>query len=318
MSSSGRLAYVLLTAAVTSLLLAVPRGQQIPQLQRVPDLTFKVATWNVRSGMGIHGLGARAFNHESSNCTDPTKPLNAWGVGYPQQQLEMIRDDMSIVALAVQEAWNCASPRNINAILGFRTITREQEGVALAARYGFRGDPVYNRIDVPSDRWIIGGDVCLDVSCRRSVPMFSTHFGGKTDGDTPIQTLAALDFLDAQQVPHLFMGDLNMFQVDRWNPKVACTADTSPGSSEAIGLIARAGYIDAWKATQTGEGWTGMASRAGCGNPVGNLYKRVDYIQLRGLRPVSTTRFGRAAPGADSPSDHAGVIAEVALPGGTR
>ena len=37
-----------------------------------------------------------------------------------------------------------------------------------------------------------------------------------------------------------------------------------------------------------------------------------DGTVAKGLRAVGTTRFGRAAPGADSPSDHVGLIAELA------
>lgn len=264
--------------------------------------------------MGIRGFGSHAFDHTTLNCTDSARPMNAWGVGLPQQELRKIAVDGSVVALAVQEAWNCGSPKQINQVLGFKTITREQQGVALAARYGFHGEPIYFRIDVPNDRWMIGGDVCLDASCRRTVTMFSTHFGGKGDADNPIQAQAALDFLGRQHLPHLFMGDLNLQQVDRWNPRTKCTADDAPGNLDALGRIARAGYVDAWRATEAGEGWTGMASRHGCGLPEGNLYKRIDYVFLRGLTPVSTVRFARAEPGADAPSDHAGLMAEVAIP----
>ena len=54
-------------------------------------------------------------------------------------------------------------------------------------------------------------------------------------------------------------------------------------------------------------------SRHGCGVPDGNLYKRIDYVYTLGARVLSTTRFGRAAPGADSPSDHAGLIGEIEI-----
>jgi endonuclease/exonuclease/phosphatase family metal-dependent hydrolase len=114
------------------------------------------------------------------------------------------------------------------------------------------------------------------------------------------------------------MGDLNVFQIDRWNPKVPCTADDQPGRSQAIALIAMGGYVDAWKATQSGEGWTGMASRPGCGRPAGSLYKRIDYVHVRGLHVSATRRFAQAPPGADSPSDHVGLMAELELPGPTE
>jgi endonuclease/exonuclease/phosphatase family metal-dependent hydrolase len=310
MSAPANAAYLFLTAPVLALALAVPTEQVAP---RSSGATFTVATWNIRSGMGVRRSAAR-WDHTTLNCTDPEKPVNAWGIGLPQRELEALRADTRVVAVALQESWNCGKPRNVNAVLGFKTITREQQGVALAARYGFDGDPAYHRIDPVSDRWIIGGRVCLDAACNRAIPMFSTHWGGKTDEDYALQARVALEFLARQPVPHLFMGDLNVFQIDRWNPKVACTSDDRPGRSRALALIAAAGYIDAWKATQNGAGWTGMASRPGCGRPGGGMYKRIDYVHVRGLQVVRTAKFAEPAPGGDSPSDHAGVMAELEVP----
>lgn len=279
-----------------------------------PPRTFKVATWNIRSGMGKTGFDSRAFDHTTLNCTDRAKPLNAWGVGMPQQELERIKNDPSIVALAVQEAWNCAFPEKINGVLGFKKGTREQEGVALFARHGFSGDPVYHRIDKPSNRWLIGGNVCLDAACSAAVPIFSTHWGGKTAEDYSVQARQVLDFMKTQPEPHVFMGDLNVWRVDQWNPEVPCAGPDHPERTRAIELVEAAGYTDAWKATQTSEGWTGMASRKGCGRPDGNLFKRIDYVNVKGVPVVSTTRFARTPPGADSPSDHVGLIAEIGWP----
>jgi endonuclease/exonuclease/phosphatase family metal-dependent hydrolase len=272
---------------------------------------FKVATWNIRSGMGIRGFGSTAWRHDTLNCTDQSKPMNAWGIGLPQAELERLRDDPSIVAVAIQEAWNCAAPDAINAILGFRTATREEEGVMLLARHGFAGPPKYQRIDLRWNRTIVGGDVCLDPACVDTLPMFSAHFGGNEE-DLPAQAGRTLESLRSERQPHLFMGDLNVFKVDAWNPAVPCTGRDNASRMSTIAMIENAGYTDAWKRTQRGEGWTGMASRRGCGSPRGGLYKRIDYVYAIGLQAVATTRFGRAAPGGDSPSDHAGVIATLA------
>jgi len=263
--------------------------------------------------MGIRGFNTTEWSHETTNCTDRSKPINAWAIGLPQAQLEHVAADTSIVAMAVQEAWNCASPAAINAILAFKTASREQEGVALLARYGFSGPIKYERIDTGSNRWLIGGDVCIDPMCGRTIPMFSAHFGGNSDDDLPPEAAKVVDLLRAERRPHLFMGDLNTFRVDQWNPSVPCTAADSGGRTAVINLIEQAGYTDAWKATQRGEGWTGMASRHGCGVPEGNLYKRIDYVYTLGARVLSTDRFGRAAPGADSPSDHVGLVAEIEI-----
>jgi hypothetical protein len=277
-------------------------------------VAFKVATWNIRSGMGIRGFGTTSWSHDAVNCHDRSKPINAWAIGLPQAQLERLAADPEIVAVGFQEAWNCASPAAINAVLGFKTVSRENEGVVLFARYGFAGPVKYQRIDAIANRWLIGGDVCIDPMCSRTVPMYSTHFGGASDDDLPLEAGRALEFLRAERRPHLFMGDLNSYRVDQWNPSVPCTGPDSGGRTAAINLIEQAGYSDAWKATQSGEGWTGMASRPGCGTPEGNLFKRIDYVYTIGARVLSTSRFGRTAPGADSPSDHVGLIAEIELP----
>jgi endonuclease/exonuclease/phosphatase family metal-dependent hydrolase len=279
-----------------------------------PPRTFKVATWNIRSGMGIRGFATTSWNSTTLNCTDSTKPMNAWGMGLPQKELARIKADTAIVALAVQEAWNCGSPRQINSILGFKTASREQEGAGLLARYGFAGEPVYHRIDATYNRWLVGGRVCLDAGCHASLSMFSTHFGGASDDDFATQARRVVETLGSEPVPHLFMGDLNIFRIDRWNPAVPCTAKDSIGRIAAIDTIEKAGYQDAWKATQTGEGWSGMSSRKGCGSPAGSLYKRIDYVFSKGIAPGGVTRFAQVAPGADAPSDHAGLIAEFPFP----
>jgi endonuclease/exonuclease/phosphatase family metal-dependent hydrolase len=276
-------------------------------------LTFKVATWNVRSGMGIRGFSTTTWTDTTFNCTDRSQPLNAWGEGLPQRALQTIKDDPSIVALAIQEAWRCGSPSNVNSVVQFKTATRQEEGVALLARHGFAGPPLYHQIDKAHNRWLIGGTVCLDPSCSRGVPMFSTHWGGAEDGDFPVQAGRAIEFLATQPAPRLFMGDLNVFKIDQWNPQAPCTVPDAAGRLKTIALIEGAGYVDAWKATQRTHGWTGMTSRKGCGSPSGSLYKRIDYVFSKGFQVRGSWLFARPAPGADAPSDHVGLIAELAF-----
>lgn len=292
--------------ACAVLISATPRAQQ--------PRSFKVATWNIRSGMGIRGFTSTAWDSNTLNCTDSSKPLNAWGIGLTQKELQKIKADTSIVALALQEAWNCGSPKNVNGVLAFKTATHEEEGVGLIARYGFSGAPSYQRIDEKHNRWVVGGQVCLDGPCSTTLPIFTTHFGGDTDDDFPVQAERLLKALSSQRGPHLFMGDLNVFRIDQWNPRTACTAKDSAGRVNTIAAIEKAGYADAWKTVERGEGWTGMASRKGCGSPPGSLYKRIDYVYTKELGAISVTRFGLVAPGADSPSDHAGLIAEFGWP----
>jgi hypothetical protein len=285
----------------------------VASLTPAPLPTFKVATWNVRSGMGVAGFRTRHWDHTTLNCTDRSKPMNAWGLGLPQKELQRIKDDTAIIALAVQEAWNCGHPTQLNSVLGFKTASRERNGVGLIARYGFAGKPILQSVGAVYPSWLIGGAVCLNAQCSASVPLFSTHWGG-SDDEWPKQAQNVVTFLEGQAAPHAFMGDLNVFKIDQWNPRVPCTGADRPGRSRALALIEQAGYTDAWKATQTGAGWTGMSSRQGCGSPEGNLFKRVDYVYVKQLRVVSTRLFARVPPGADAPSDHAGLIAEIAFP----
>lgn len=273
---------------------------------------FKVATWNIRSGMGINGFATTSWSSGTLNCTDRSQLMNAWGVGLPQAELSRLRDDRSIVAVAVQEAWNCGNPTNINSVLGFKDITREQNGTALAARYGFASPPTYTK--VAAQDWLVGGLVCLDDACSGSVPMFSTHWTPPRNEFGPVAQ-RTIDVLSSGPTPHVLLGDLNVYRIDIWNPAVPCTGADAAGRVEAIERLEAAGYVDAWKVTQGSEGWTGMASRAGCGIPSGNLFKRIDYVYTKNLRAISTARIGRAAPGADSPSDHVALVAELELSG---
>jgi hypothetical protein len=271
--------------------------------------TFKVATWNIRSGMGIAGFTTTNWTSNTVNCNDRSQPVNAWGMGLPQAELGRIRDDRSIIALAVQEAWNCGSPSNINSVLGFKDITGERNGTALAARHGFASAPTYT--SVGGQDWVVGGAVCLDAACSSSMPVFSTHWTPPGDAFGPVAQ-RTIDVLSSQPVPHVLLGDLNVYRIDTWNPEVSCTGPNLAARIEAIDRMEGARYVDAWKTTQGGEGWTGMATRAGCGVPNGNLFKRIDYVYTRNLRAVATTRLARAAPGADAPSDHVMLIAELA------
>ena len=265
--------------------------------QNAPRI-FKVATWNIRSGMGIRGFTTTSWSHETLNCTDHSQPLNAWGIGLPQAELGHIRDDSSIVAMALQEAWHCGEPQNVNGVLGFKAVSRRTGGHGPPRTLRFRRAGQIPAIRQKANQWLIGGSVCLDAGCTATIPMFSAHFGDTTDEEIPNQAQRVWTSSRVEGPARLFMGDLNVFKTDTWNPRVPCTGDDKPARMRTIGLIEGAGYVDAWKATQSSEGWTGMASRPKCGSPSGNLYKRIDYVYSMGLRTMSTDRFGRAAPGA--------------------
>jgi hypothetical protein len=90
----------------------------------------------------------------------------------------------------------------------------------------------------------------------------------------------------------------------------------------AYDRIIAAGYIDAWAATQTGPGWSGMTSRKAprggtyCGkNSDGTPYKRIDYVLTKGVKPIATELFGFVGPGRWHPSDHLGLKATLEMPG---
>jgi hypothetical protein len=285
---------------------SAPSSALDPQLT---PRTFKVATWNIRSGKGIRGFTTTSWSSDTANCTDHSQPLNAWGIGLTQAALGKVRDDQSVVAMALQEAWFCGSPQNVQAVVGFKTASTDRNGTGFLARYGLSGAMKY--LDIGGAQTLIGGDVCLDPACTATIPMYSVHFDGSAEEGIPNQAQKVIDILGAQSGPRLFMGDLNIYKVDTWNPSVPCTGGDNAGRVRTMGMIESAGYTDAWKATQNSEGWTGMQTRAGCGIPSGNLFKRIDYVHSSGMRTLSTDRFGRAEPGGDAASDHVGLIAEL-------
>ena len=103
--------------------------------------TFKVAYFNIQSGKGEPGLpGRQVLFSDTTNCTDPSQPLNAWGVNFLQPYLvNSVGADPSIVALGLSEAWLCGSEVNVRQVLGWRAHSTNRNGVAVVARYGFAG-----------------------------------------------------------------------------------------------------------------------------------------------------------------------------------
>ena len=86
-----------------------------------PAATFKVANWNVRSGMGIAGTKNPRINSDSTDCT-----VNASKPGGPfWPAMDAVKDDAAVIALGVQEAWACATPEKVRAYLGWRHATPE-------------------------------------------------------------------------------------------------------------------------------------------------------------------------------------------------
>ena len=123
---------------------STPSSAADPQL--VPR-TFKVATWNIRSGKGIRGFTTTSWSSDTTNCTDHSQPVNAWGMGLTQAALGKVKDDQSVVALALQEAWFCGSPQNVQGRGGIQDSEQrpERHGIPGALR-PLRGH------EVPADR----------------------------------------------------------------------------------------------------------------------------------------------------------------------
>ncbi len=295
--------------------------------------TFKVATWNMRGGSGIKGwVGRAGFESSTGNCTDHTRPLNAWGVGFMQPFVtKHVAADADVVAFATQEGWGCTRSAKVGPLLtGWKQWTHGRAGVNLFTRYGIVGPWEEFQIEkagvggMPEDRYIVGGNVCLVANCSRTAYMWSTHLAPAADAHWPAHVQKVLDYLATKPQPQVLMGDLNIWKWDRWSPRVTCGAPT-PAMAAAYTRIIKAGYVDAWPATQAGPGWSGMTSRKAprgrtyCGqNRDGSPYKRIDYVLTKGIVPIATELFGSTGAGTPHPSDHLGLKATLQLPGKSR
>src|SRR5687768_17837096 len=128
---AGRLrAYGLLSlCALATVMVSVKASAQAAS-------SSKVAFYNIQSAKGEPGLPGRpVLFTDTANCTDPSQPMNAWGVGFVQQHLtSSIGADPSVVALGLAEAWACGSPENVRKLLGWKAHTGERNGVSLLAK----------------------------------------------------------------------------------------------------------------------------------------------------------------------------------------
>jgi hypothetical protein len=289
--------------------------------------TVKVAFWNIMSGKGVDALpGFSAPFVNTSNCTDPSQPLNAWGAGASQAALAAIAGDSSLVAIGLAEAWDsvCGSPERVRAALGWSARTSERNGVAIVARYGFAGPEQWQQLDTslnttPGDTmWVVRVPVCLDTACTQSLLVYSAHwYGTGANASTTYQTQAqqTATFLrgTSNNLPHVFVGDLNVWEGS------AGVCNQNP-TNTALPLLRNAGYYDAWLTVHgSAEGFTGMINRAGCGNPAGYAWKRIDYAWTpAAFQPLDIKRFGQAPVAGDaSPSDHFGILVTLPNPFGS-
>jgi hypothetical protein len=295
-------------------------------LAQTPTTTFKIASFNIESGNGEPGLPGHSSTFvKNSNCTDPSQPLNAWGVGFVQNMLRRdIGGDPSIVALALSESWQtvCGSPEHVQQVLGWASRTAGHNGIALLAKYGFAGPEQWLQLDTslndnPADTmWVVRVPVCLNAACSQAFPVFATHWYASPPPNAYIattydrqaqQTIAFMKSFPSS--PHVLVGDLNVWEDP--NP-VVCRQNPSP---YGLDRLRSAGYIDGWVAVHgTQEGYTGMTNRPQCGVPEGYVWKRIDYAwSSPGFMPVSMSRFAMVTPGDEAASDHYGIVAEFAL-----
>jgi hypothetical protein len=276
-----------------------------------PDLPpFKVANWNVRSGMGIAAATNAKIHSDTTDCTkNASKP---GGPFWPA--MNAVRDDAAIIALGVEEAWACATPEKIVEYLHWQHATPEMNGTALITRYGLKGPHIRHQIafkDVDGateDQYLFGGDVCVDKACSDTVRVYAAHFYAPDDVGYTAQARNTVEFVKTQPFAdrNIILGDLNFFMANRTFVPCASTKETSAPAA----VFESAGYVDAWKLLKPGvDGPTGMWNRHNCGNPDGGLFKRIDYVYSRGLRPTDVRLFAMITPMVeDAPSDHAGII----------
>jgi hypothetical protein len=309
-----RVSICVITLATT--LTATPAAAQ--------SVTVKVAFWNVRAGKGAVALaGHPAPFVDTTNCTDLTQPLNAWGVGAVQAELAKLNADPAVVALGVTESWYnvCGSPDNIRKALGWTAMTNEQNGVTLIARYGLAGPAQWQQLDTslnttPADTmWVARAPVCLNSTCTDIMPVYVAHWYGTGANAAAVyakqaQQTAAYITATSNGLPHVLVGDLNVWE----GTATVCSQTPVNG---ALGYLRSAGYFDAWLTINGGaEGYTGMINRAGCGSPVGYAWKRIDYAWTpASFQPLDIRRFAVVTPGDASPSDHYGIVVTLPYPG---
>ncbi len=299
--------------------------------------TFKVATWNVQSAQGIDDKGAPS---DPTLTRSPDCTTNAWGGAMgtagtgllPQLLRQKIRDDPKVVALVVNEAWSCGKPSQIALVLNDNggnwkiakapgTSSGELGGAGILARYGFPGgiDTAAVRLlathpTTGEKKYILHIPVCLNSGCTQQVDVFGSHWlhaGGAA------QAQVALDFMieRAGSNPHVTLGDWNQALDKMPNQPSYCDGAFEPNELDAL---KNAGYKDGWRVLHpTVPGYTGMLNDAECGEPDGTPYKRIDYGWSYNLTLVSATMFGIPAFSMDSASDHAGLIFEYQVPGGS-
>jgi hypothetical protein len=280
--------------------------------------TYKVAWYNIKSGLGENPLAGHpaAGFVDNYNCTDPTQPLNAWGVGLVQAELRArVGNDPAVIAIGLAEAWRCGTLENVRKTLGWAARTTDRNGLGLVVRHGFAAPDQWIQLDTslntnPADtQWVVRAQVCVDAACTHSIPVFATHWWGT--GTLAVTTYerqlrATIAFMALEERPHVLVGDLNIFEG-------TTTVCRNLPINTLLPILRESGYVDAWPAVHgSAEGYTGTVNRKGCGVPEGYSWKRIDYAWVKGFPIAGMSRFGMSPPGDASLSDHYGITLAIA------
>lgn len=259
---------------------------------------WKVAHWNVQSGFGKGGWQGTCGFKPGADCS-----ANAWGSGAMKRVLtDVVKNDGNVVALTLNEAWTCATPRRIRSLLGWAAVapgtsSGEVGGVSIVARYGFAAAPEVKALPRCSSkaeqRYVVRAPVYLNASRTKVAQVFATHWTG-----CAAEAEAAVKLMQQHAYrPRSLTGDLNV----------------KDGGGDAIARLTGSNYTDAWaklKGSTNGDTATWNNSY---GSPRGNLYKRIDYVFFKTLTPLGLTRFNASGtPGACQVADHAGLIVDYA------
>ncbi len=261
---------------------------------------FKITHWNVQSGYGKGGWTGTADFTPGSTCS-----VNAWGNGrgpLAKTLVSKVKHDSEVVALTLNEAWSCATPKRIQSLLGFAAVapgtsSGEIGGVGIVARYGFAGSTEVKALPKCSSgaerRYVVRAPVYADSGRTTVVQVFATHWTG-----CDAEAKATVDFM--QQYAYKgrsLTGDLNVKSV---------TADP-------IVVLKNGNYADVWSKLKGPSGGATATWNSTYGSPKGSLYKRIDYAFFKTLTALSITRFNTdGTPGVAKMADHAAIIVEYA------
>jgi endonuclease/exonuclease/phosphatase family metal-dependent hydrolase len=278
--------------------------------------TFKVANWNIRSGDGSCASGFSCpFNDTVQNCTDQTMPMNAWGKGFVQGSLNNLNTDQSIIALGLEEAWNCGKPANVNSVLGWKFASGEYDGAAMLARYGIVGSLQTKQVSWEGElRFVLGADVCVNAACSGTVRVYVSHLGATAgDVDTATQMYNLISWVNSQPQANqnVIVGDFNVYDLEQ-ALDFTCEATSN---SVTLPVLRTDGYFDAWVTNHgTAPGMTATLNHNGCGSPNNSAWKRIDYAWTKNLTATATNMFGLVPVNNAAPSDHYGIIAQLTVP----